>query len=171
VNVDEPVVRGNLPTTAIRTSPIGYVRFHGRNRRDWWPRIPRRRADRLRAQIAAEAATLEERRTHERGLAEALELQKAQRYNYLYTQTEFEGWRDRIRQVNDGAAVTYLITNNHYLGQAVANAKMLQMTFASLVAGESPPAIRELISTGQADERGGPRPDARWDRLLSELKG
>lgn len=34
--VDEPRVEGLLPPVAVATSPIGYVRFHGRNREKWW---------------------------------------------------------------------------------------------------------------------------------------
>jgi uncharacterized protein YecE (DUF72 family) len=34
--VDEPFLKGLLPRTAIATSDTGYIRFHGRNARDWW---------------------------------------------------------------------------------------------------------------------------------------
>ncbi len=34
--VDEPQLPGLLPPLAVATSPIGYVRFHGRNREAWW---------------------------------------------------------------------------------------------------------------------------------------
>lgn len=34
--VDEPALRGLLPPIAVRTSDIGYVRFHGRNARAWY---------------------------------------------------------------------------------------------------------------------------------------
>lgn len=36
VNVDEPDLRGLLPPTSHVTSPVGYVRFHGRNREKWF---------------------------------------------------------------------------------------------------------------------------------------
>ncbi len=35
-NVDEPRLEGLLPPTARATSPVGYVRFHGRNAEKWW---------------------------------------------------------------------------------------------------------------------------------------
>lgn len=34
--VDEPKLRGLMPPLAVATSPIGYVRFHGRNAAKWW---------------------------------------------------------------------------------------------------------------------------------------
>jgi uncharacterized protein YecE (DUF72 family) len=34
--VDEPQLPGLPPPTAVATSPIGYVRFHGRNKEKWW---------------------------------------------------------------------------------------------------------------------------------------
>ncbi len=38
-NVDQPAFPGALPPTAIRTSPLGYVRLHGRNRATWFARM------------------------------------------------------------------------------------------------------------------------------------
>ena len=34
--VDEPQLRGLPPPKAVATSPIGYIRFHGRNKEKWW---------------------------------------------------------------------------------------------------------------------------------------
>ncbi|MDP2871035.1 MAG: DUF72 domain-containing protein [Bacillota bacterium] len=34
--VDEPRLKGLMPPLAATTSPIGYVRFHGRNAAKWW---------------------------------------------------------------------------------------------------------------------------------------
>jgi len=34
--VDEPDLKGLLPPLDMVTSPVGYVRFHGRNREKWW---------------------------------------------------------------------------------------------------------------------------------------
>ncbi len=36
VNVDEPQLPGLLPPQAVTTTELGYVRFHGRNAKDWW---------------------------------------------------------------------------------------------------------------------------------------
>jgi uncharacterized protein YecE (DUF72 family) len=34
--VDEPRMKGLIPPIAVATSPIAYVRFHGRNAKKWW---------------------------------------------------------------------------------------------------------------------------------------
>ncbi|MCL6430696.1 MAG: DUF72 domain-containing protein [Anaerolineae bacterium] len=34
--VDEPRLKGLMPPIAVATSPIAYVRFHGRNASKWW---------------------------------------------------------------------------------------------------------------------------------------
>jgi len=36
VNVDQPQLKGLLPSQDIATSSRGYIRFHGRNEKDWW---------------------------------------------------------------------------------------------------------------------------------------
>ncbi len=36
VAVDEPDLKGLLPPVVVPTSEIGYIRFHGRNRDNWW---------------------------------------------------------------------------------------------------------------------------------------
>jgi len=36
VNIDVPPGRGTVPPTSVNTSPIGYVRLHGRNARSWF---------------------------------------------------------------------------------------------------------------------------------------
>jgi len=49
-----------------------------------------------------------------------------QRYNYLYSVDELDPWVKRIRAVADQTENTYVITNNHYRGQAAVNALQLQ---------------------------------------------
>jgi uncharacterized protein YecE (DUF72 family) len=44
-----------------------------------------------------------------------------ERYNYLYTKKELEPWADKIRKIAREKD-TYVITNNHFRGQAVVNA-------------------------------------------------
>lgn len=48
-----------------------------------------------------------------------------ERYNYLYTKKELEPWIDRIKTVA-ASRETYVITNNHFRGQAIVNAGDLQ---------------------------------------------
>jgi len=48
-----------------------------------------------------------------------------ERYNYLYSTEELKPWAERIREVQQDAQNTYVITNNHYQGKAVVNALQL----------------------------------------------
>jgi len=61
-----------------------------------------------------------------------------ERYNYLYSIDELEPWAERTRIVAERAQATFVITNNHFEGKAVANA--LELT--ALLTGE-PVAVPE----------------------------
>lgn len=45
-----------------------------------------------------------------------------ERYNYLYSHDELEPWLVRIKEVAKQTRETYVITNNHFRGQAIVNA-------------------------------------------------
>lgn len=87
-NIDQPVFSRSIRPSAMTTSPVGYIRMHGRNYQDWF----RDKAGR------------------------------DERYNYLYTLDELDPWLTRIKQVAKQTRETYVITNNHFRGQAVVNA-------------------------------------------------
>jgi uncharacterized protein YecE (DUF72 family) len=91
-NIDQPVFSRSIRPAALTTSPVGYIRMHGRNYQDWF----RDKAGR------------------------------DERYNYLYTLDELDPWLDRIKQVAKHTRETYVITNNHFRGQAVVNAVELK---------------------------------------------
>ncbi len=64
------------------------------------------------------------------------------RYDYLYTAGELAPWAERVRALADSprAPDVYVVTNNHFRGQAPANALMLE----SMVEGrrvEGPPDL------------------------------
>jgi len=64
------------------------------------------------------------------------------RYNYLYSESELGGWKDKIETVAAKAQTTYVITNNHYQGRAGVNALELK----SMLAGKrvkAPPGLLE----------------------------
>ena len=119
-NIDQPVIGPSLAPTAQATSPVGYVRLHGRNYKEWFG-----------------------------------ESGRDARYNYFYSAAELEAWKPRVEEVASRSATTYVITNNHYQGQAVANALqfvslLLQAPVqapASLVAAY--PQLRECTNTEQ----------------------
>jgi len=54
------------------------------------------------------------------------------RYNYLYAQDELEDWVQRIKDLGRKSSKVFVIMNNHYQGQAVANALQIR----NLLTGE-----------------------------------
>lgn len=87
-NIDQPIFKKSIRPQALTTSPVGYVRMHGRNYKDWF----REKAPR------------------------------DERYNYLYSIDELDPWLVRIKEVAKQSRETYVVTNNHFRGQAVVNA-------------------------------------------------
>ncbi len=116
-NIDQPQLNHCLPPTALLTSPVAYVRLHGRNYEQWFEHE-------------------EDHPPDPNALPHA-----AARYNYLYSEAELSPWADRIRQLAGQARVTYVVTNNHFEGKAVANALQL----IHLLLGEPVEVPPELI--------------------------
>jgi uncharacterized protein YecE (DUF72 family) len=87
-DIDQPAARSGVPPMSLVTSPIGYVRLHGRNSKAWFAKDAGRDA----------------------------------RYDYLYREEELAEWIVRIREISQAAEKTFVFTNNHYRGQAPANA-------------------------------------------------
>ena len=48
------------------------------------------------------------------------------RYNYLYTDAELQGWKTRIDSIAAKAQKTFVIANNHFEGKAAVNALQLK---------------------------------------------
>jgi uncharacterized protein YecE (DUF72 family) len=90
VNIDQPVLRDNLPPTGHVTADMAYFRFHGRNAAKWF----------------------------------GPDTSNVERYNYLYSDGELSPWVERIRGAK--AKSVFVILNNHFRGQAAANALELQ---------------------------------------------
>ncbi len=65
-----------------------------------------------------------------------------ERYDYLYSAEELAPWVERTRRVAAAAPETYVVTNNHYRGQAVANAVMLEGALTGAPAA-APPGVAE----------------------------
>jgi uncharacterized protein YecE (DUF72 family) len=110
VNVDQPLFHASIRPGARVTSPVAYVRVHGRNYRDWFRKGAGRDA----------------------------------RYDYLYSRRELEPWAERVKALAASplAPDVYVVTNNHFRGQAPANAKMLE----SMVEGRKVEAPPELVA-------------------------
>ncbi len=54
------------------------------------------------------------------------EASRDDRYNYLYSPEELKPWLEKIERIRSQAGEIYVITNNHYRGQAVVNAFDIQ---------------------------------------------
>ncbi|MBN1273969.1 MAG: DUF72 domain-containing protein [Candidatus Aminicenantes bacterium] len=54
------------------------------------------------------------------------------RYDYLYSRGELEEWVDKIKELGKKSKKVMVITNNHYRGQALANALQLK----NMITGE-----------------------------------
>ncbi len=62
------------------------------------------------------------------------------RYNYLYTPEQVGEWLERIGEMTKNTRGLFVITNNHYRGQAVANALEIQAGLG-LPTPEPPPGL------------------------------
>src|SRR5580658_8790463 len=65
------------------------------------------------------------------------------RYNYLYSERELAGWKERIESVAARAQTTYAITNNHFESKAGVNALELK----AMISGKRVLAPPTLIQT------------------------
>src|SRR6202451_2071938 len=82
------------------------------------------------------------------------------RYNYIYTDRELAGWKERIENVAEKAQTTYVITNNHFESKAGVNALELK----AMITGKrvlAPPTLVEKYPelrkfADAAEDFGGP---------------
>ena len=75
------------------------------------------------------------------------------RYNYLYAKDELEEWVERIKELGRKSDKVFVITNNHYRGQALANALQIK----NMITGEKldiPELILEKIPRPARDRPG-----------------
>jgi uncharacterized protein YecE (DUF72 family) len=64
-----------------------------------------------------------------------------ERYNYLYTQKELEPWVERIETMAKNKD-TYVVTNNHFRGQAIVNAGEIRESLG--LENTLPPQLKEV---------------------------
>jgi uncharacterized protein YecE (DUF72 family) len=150
VNVDMPrLPRDSMPLTAHATTKLGYLRLHGRNYRTWMKgqsRATRKTAENVEARRRRTAA---ERREEE--------AQKDARFDYLYPGSELAELARVARTLagEDGEREVITVNNNHFAGEAPANAIVLQ----SILDGAVLAAPAGLIDTYPDAMAGHARPD------------
>jgi uncharacterized protein YecE (DUF72 family) len=125
-NIDQPVFSKSIRPAALTTSPVGYVRLHGRNYKDWFR-------------------------------------EKAPR-NYLYSIDELDPWLVRIKEVAKQTRETYVITNNHFRGQAVVNAIEIKAALEE----EPVPAPEPLFKVYPRLSDSATKPEEPEEKLLFE---
>ena len=74
------------------------------------------------------------------------------RYNYLYSRDELQGWKGRIEEVSEKTDVTFVVANNHDLGKAAVNAlELVNMLTGKKIAAPAPlmatyPRLQEIAA-------------------------
>jgi uncharacterized protein YecE (DUF72 family) len=81
------------------------------------------------------------------------------RYDYLYAKDELADWIERIKELGKKSGKVYIITNNHYRGQALANALQIR----NMISGdkvdipdlllEKYPVLQEIVRRIRAGQR------------------
>ena len=64
-----------------------------------------------------------------------------ERYDYLYSADELDPWVERAKDVGAATIETFIITNNHFQGQAIANAVMLKAKIDGAPVVAPPPVV------------------------------
>jgi len=104
--VDEPELEGLMPPVTHLTAADAYVRFHGRNARNWWGGAPAEKRPAAHGPAAARPP--------------------GDRYDYDYRADELREWVEKVRDLANQARRTYLFFNNCHAGQAARSAKLMQ---------------------------------------------
>ena len=102
VQIDEPKFESSIrQDLSAGKSEIYYVRFHGRNAREWWDHA-----------------------------------ESEDRYNYFYSDEELAPIANKARIARDIKKKVYLLMNNHFSAQSVANATTLKKMLNEPITGK-----------------------------------
>src|SRR5688572_11766194 len=120
VQIDEPKFESSIrQDLSAGDSDIYYVRFHGRNAKEWWDHA-----------------------------------ESEDRYNYFYSEEELAPIVDKARLARDMKKKVYLLMNNHFSAQSIANATTLKKMLDEPVTARMPaelierfPDLARIVST------------------------
>jgi uncharacterized protein YecE (DUF72 family) len=116
--VDEPALEGLMPPVTHVTAADAYVRFHGRNARNWWGVRPGA------GHAASEDAGARGGSTAPAGATAPRA--SGDRYDHDYSAEELREWVEKVRDLASQARRTYLFFNNCHAGQAARSARLMQ---------------------------------------------
>ena len=120
VRIDEPKFDSSIrPDWSVHESDIYYVRFHGRNAKEWWDHA-----------------------------------ESEDRYNYFYSEDELQPIAEKARRARDLKKKVYLMMNNHFSAQSVANATTLKKMLDEPITAKMPaelidrfPDLARIVAT------------------------
>ena len=120
VQIDEPKFESSIrQDLSAGDSEIYYVRFHGRNAKEWWDHA-----------------------------------ESEDRYNYFYSEEELEPIAAKARAARDLKKKVYLLMNNHFSAQSIANATTLKKMLDEPITARMPaelierfPDLARIVST------------------------
>jgi uncharacterized protein YecE (DUF72 family) len=109
VQIDEPKFESSIrQDLSAGDSEIYYVRFHGRNAKEWWDHA-----------------------------------ESEDRYNYFYSEEELEPIAEKARAARDLKKKVYLLMNNHFSAQSIANATTLKKMLDEPITARMPAELVE----------------------------
>ena len=109
VQIDEPKFESSIRQDwSVGDSDIYYVRFHGRNAKEWWDHA-----------------------------------ESEDRYNYFYSEEELEPIAEKARAARDLKKKVYLLMNNHFSAQSIANATTLKKMLDEPITARMPAELVE----------------------------
>ena len=109
VLIDEPKFESSIrQDLSPGDGGLFYVRFHGRNAREWWDHA-----------------------------------ESEDRYNYFYSEEELAPIAEQARRARDLKKKVYLLMNNHFSAQSVANATTLKKMLDEPITGKMTPEFVE----------------------------
>ena len=83
------------------------------------------------------------------------------RYNYRYSLDELEPWINRIKEVAEKTRESYVITNNHFRGQAVVNALEIKATLKEELVDAPAPLFEQYPDLANSAKPDGESDDRR----------
>ncbi len=109
VQIDEPKFASSIrQDLTAGESDTYYVRFHGRNAKEWWDHA-----------------------------------ESEDRYNYFYSEEELAPIADKAKRARELRKKVYLLMNNHFSAQSVANATTLKKMLGEPITGKMMPEFVE----------------------------